>query len=208
MTYDKISKISLQSEFTFTHIDLTDCTYAVFRETECYDDVKPLLSRTLASMFEYGNPVHRPRIVIQIRHHANDTCIPDLEPNWPALEIKCNWKGMVSEWFKEEWEYARRVKEALDGTADRMNLKALRARADRGEVTEGTSFFSVLQSFFGDYYDTWPMLRAERIARNMHKQWEDEGFTPASKWTDPDRAGYNVRSALGWDDPCSDEEEE
>lgn len=97
----------------------------------------------------------------------------------------------------------------LDGTADRM--KVLRAKADRGEVTEGASFFSVFQSFFGDYDDTWQMLRAERIARNMHKQWEDEGFTSALRWTDPDRAGYkrlkDARSALGWDDPCSDEEE-
>lgn len=119
MTYDKkIGKISLQTDFTFSHIDLTDRTRAVFRETECHDDVKPVLSRALASMFEYGNPVHRPRIVIQIRHAANDTYIPDLEPNWPALEIKCNWKGMVSEWFKEEREHARRVKEAVSPPLD------------------------------------------------------------------------------------------
>lgn len=114
MVYDKDGfKVALATEFMFSHLDPVDRTCAIFRDIECHDDIKPLLSKHLASMFEYGNPVHRPRIYIQIRHHANDTYMPDFESNWTALEIRCNWMGMYSEWFKEEKEHSRYLRDLV-----------------------------------------------------------------------------------------------
>lgn len=61
--------------------------------------------------FETANPVHAPQVVVSVRHLANDTYVPDFEPNWKELQIRCNWIGMYSEWFREEKEYGRAIGE-------------------------------------------------------------------------------------------------
>ena len=62
-------------------------------------------------MFAHGSLPNRPRIIVQIRHDANDTAIPGFEANWDTMEIKVDWMGMLSEWFKEQKEYSRRLRE-------------------------------------------------------------------------------------------------
>ena len=69
-----------------------------------------MMKRHLMSTFEYGNPVHHPKIIVQIRHSANDTFIPGLEFDFDNLEMKLDWMGMYSEWFKEEKEHSRRLR--------------------------------------------------------------------------------------------------
>jgi len=213
MTYDKdIGKISLQSEFSFIHLDPMDRTRALFREKECHVDVKPLLSHALAAKFRKGNLTHRPRIIIQIRHDVNDTLIPDIVPNWEAWELECNWMGMVSEWYTEEKEHRRRVREVLKSNAMETKMRAMRAQVEAGEMSTEDSVFDTLETLCGNYDDTRQVIRAERIARNVHREWEEQGYVPKGNWEDPDEAGYkklkDVRYMLGWEETYSDEEHE
>lgn len=104
-------KVALVSKFSFSHLDPENRTRAIFRDGNRPQDVKPLLSKRFASMFRNGIEPHRPRIYVQLSRSVNDTDIPDFEPNWDALEIKCNWMGMYSEYMKERREYSRRMSE-------------------------------------------------------------------------------------------------
>lgn len=103
-------------DFSFSHVDPDDRTRAVFRivpEQSNSEDVKATVTKHLKSMFEDGNPSHKPQIIVQIRKEANDTLLPGFEPNWDALEIKVNWIGMYSEWFREHKEWIRRFREIV-----------------------------------------------------------------------------------------------
>lgn len=103
--------MALGSKFSFSHLDPENRARAIFRDSSCFQDIKPLLSKCFASMFRDGMEPHRLRIYVQLRHSVNDTDVPDFEPNWDALEIKCNWMGMYSEYMKERREYTRRMGE-------------------------------------------------------------------------------------------------
>lgn len=68
----------------------------------------------LTRMFdrEYdGDQAHRPLFFVKIRHYANDTLIPGVEGRPEALEMACDWMGMYSEFFREEQEHTRRMRE-------------------------------------------------------------------------------------------------
>ena len=53
------------------------------------------------------------QIFVQIRRDANDTVVPNLEFSAEDLELKLDWMGMFSEWFKEEKEHRRRFRQVV-----------------------------------------------------------------------------------------------
>ncbi|KAF9269822.1 hypothetical protein L218DRAFT_993813 [Marasmius fiardii PR-910] len=202
-------KVSLATEYTFSHLDLNDRTRAIFRDKECHQDFKRLMRRTLKEIFEEGNPVDNPQVVIQIRREASDTLIPNLEFDWNNLEMKFDWMGMYSEWFKEEKEHARRVEEMVDGTGGLKVLALqMRQKVQNGEMDEMESFMVLLKSFAGGHEDTRKKLRAERIARNIRKQYGilDYDVEDDEEVTESYKKLKTIRHWIGFEDPYSDEE--
>ncbi|KAK1215251.1 hypothetical protein PQX77_022153 [Marasmius sp. AFHP31] len=204
---EKHGKVSLATEFSFSHLDPNDRTRAIFRDVECHDDFKPMMKRHLKSTFEYGNPVHRPKIVIQIRRQANDTPIPGLEFNFDNLEMKLDWMAMYSEWFKEGKEHTRYLASMVHGDGG-LAAKAIemREKVERGEMDMMESFEWAIKSFFNGHTDASQKIRTERIARNVRN---DGGI---DDWNDPDAKGYqrlkDIRFYISMEETYSDEEEE
>ncbi|KAJ8082634.1 hypothetical protein PM082_008489 [Marasmius tenuissimus] len=204
---EKHGKVSLATEFSFSHLDPNDPTRAIFRDVECHDDFKPMLKRHLKSQFEYGNPVHCPKIVIQIRRQANDTLIPGLEFNFDDLEMKLDWKGMYSEWFKEEKEHTRYLANMVHDDGE-LAAKAIemREKVERGEMDMMESVEWAIKAFLNGHTDASQKIRAERIARNVRN---DGGI---DDWNDPDTRGYqrlkDMRLYISMEETYSDEEEE
>ena len=103
-------KVFLNCEFELSHLDPDPLSSRVtFAEKQCADVFKKKLSRRLKSIFEYGNVVHDPKIIVQVRRDANDTQIPEMQADWDKLEISFDWKAMYSLYFREDKEYHRRL---------------------------------------------------------------------------------------------------
>ncbi|KAK7049833.1 hypothetical protein VNI00_005263 [Paramarasmius palmivorus] len=199
----KFGKLSLSTTFVFSRLDPNDRSRAVFVDEDCHEDIKPIMKKRLTSLFEYGNPVHRPKIAIQIRHSVNDTFIPDLEFNWDQLEIKLNWMGMYSEWFREEKEHTKNLEDFVENT--KAQAIEMREKVNRGEMNLLQSLEWGFKLFTDNMQNSKKNLRAERIKRNVRK---DDGV---DNWDDPDNAGYNrlkdLAFAVGMEE-FSDEEDE
>ncbi|KAL0564403.1 hypothetical protein V5O48_017646 [Marasmius crinis-equi] len=204
---EKHGKVSLATEFSFSHLDPTNRNRAIFRDEECHDDFKPLMKLHLKAHLEYGNPVHRPKIIVQIRHFANDTPIPGLELNLDELEMSVDWMGMYSEWFREEKDHHKYMGKLMDG-ADGLEAMAIgmRQKVENGEMDLMKSFEMAIKAFAGGYEDAWQKTRAERIKRNVRAEGGSE------IWDDSDRAGYrrlkDIRFAVSLEDSNSDSEDE
>src|ERR1700733_11203721 len=98
-------KVFLDCEFEFSHLDPDPLRSRVtFVDKQCADVFKKKLSRRLKSIFEYGNLVHDPKIIVQVRRDANDTQIPEMQADWDNLEISFDWKAMYNAYFREDKE--------------------------------------------------------------------------------------------------------
>ncbi|ESK84962.1 hypothetical protein Moror_9214 [Moniliophthora roreri MCA 2997] len=195
-----LNKFSLGVVFCFAQVDPDDRERAIFRiQEDCPDDFKPMLRQRFDSLFnQAGSPAQQPRAIVQIRRHANDTSVPDMFPDREKLEIKVNWVGVYSEFFKEEKEYTRRLEvfmDKLDQSATEMHQKL-----ELGEL----DLMSFLQSAVGTFpdgsRDLRRAIRAERIARNVKKE-------SGIDWDDSDDPGYQrlkeISFAVRFDDQYS-----
>uniref|UniRef100_A0A0W0FHI2 Uncharacterized protein n=1 Tax=Moniliophthora roreri TaxID=221103 RepID=A0A0W0FHI2_MONRR len=214
-----LNKFSLGVVFCFAQVDPDDRERAIFRiQEDCPDHFKPMLRQRFDSLFnQAGSPAQQPRAIVQIRRHANDTSVPDMFPDREKLEIKVNWVGVYSEFFKEEKEYTRRLEvfvrssffvhhvyrtyrhgtqmDKLDQSATEMHQKL-----ELGEL----DLMSFLQSAVGTFpdgsRDLRRAIRAERIARNVKKE-------SGIDWDDSDDPGYQrlkeISFAVRFDDQYS-----
>ncbi|ESK94734.1 hypothetical protein Moror_14229 [Moniliophthora roreri MCA 2997] len=201
---EKFGKLSLNTEFQFSHINPSDRTRAIFRiEDGCRDEVKPILAKRLKML---GNPVHTPKIVIQIRRTANDTMIPDFEPDWDKLELRLNWIGMYSEWFREEKEHVKRLKTFVEESKQKAD--EMREKMASGELDMMASIEWAVNAFAGGFHNSKKTIRTERIKRNVRKVSNGE----YDDWDDPDNAGYqrlkDMTFAISLEQFSDDEEEE
>ncbi|KAH8102089.1 hypothetical protein BXZ70DRAFT_1006712 [Cristinia sonorae] len=201
------NKVALCARFTFSRLDPTDRTRAIFCDDEVVaDEYHEMMTSALKDRFGAGLSVRKPRVIIKIRHEANDTHIPGFTANWKKLEVSCDWMGMMSEWFKEEKEHSRRLRNAVEEVKADVDARGL-----RGIIGP----FELMKTFFNSYQGLRKEIRAERIRRNVRREWEkDGGEKVLEEWDPPgpDEAGYkelnDARVLFGWEEPLSDEEDE
>ena len=162
---ETIGSRDTDARFKFSHLDSADRTRAIFREEYHKDDEeeKLVLAKYLTKKFKGGISVSHPKIFVRIRHYANDTFVPDMEPSWDAHEIKLNWVGMYTEWLKEEAEHSRRLHNFVSTQTnlspqliftpfplggrhekeDRRNASGSRSWADKSNGTHGMGYVRV-----------------------------------------------------------------
>jgi len=145
-----------------------DRTRAIYRDKQITDHAKPFVVEHLKSVFKHDIPVGKPKITIQIRHHANDTLVPDLVPNWDDLEMTVNWRGMYSEWYREEEEHSRRLEAYVE--ASKLEMVGMREKFERGEINEGQLLRWTFKTMGNAHQALWKEVRTERIARNVCSQ--------------------------------------
>ncbi|KAK0193378.1 hypothetical protein F5146DRAFT_379785 [Armillaria mellea] len=144
-------------ELQFYALDPTDSTHAVF-ESYNYEDY---LERTLRN----GPCLQFPNVIIQIRHDANDTMLPNfrchLDPN--KFEVSFDWKGMYSHFFREQKEAQTRFDECYRSIAERHMSTA--SEAERVVMMELLHGFRRMASAL-DHIRIVRIVRSERIRRN------------------------------------------
>ncbi|KAK0193394.1 hypothetical protein F5146DRAFT_1030425 [Armillaria mellea] len=106
--YVNIRELQRGIELQFHRLDAADPTRAVF-ESSAY---QVLLERVLKKGPSLSN------VIIQIRHDANDTMLPDFRYHFdpdPAVnfEVSFDWKGMYCHFFREQKEANRRCDIAM-----------------------------------------------------------------------------------------------
>ncbi|SJK99542.1 uncharacterized protein ARMOST_02847 [Armillaria ostoyae] len=148
-------------ELQFYGLDPTDSARAIF-ESCVYQDY-------LEWEFSNGPSLEFPHVIIQIRHEANDTMLPDFRYEFNPdpdieFEVSFDWKAMYSHFFQEQREAQRRLDECY---------RSIRAEAEAARVP----FFQTIRGFryvaFGvDHIRIGRTVRSERIRRNV---LENEG---------------------------------
>ncbi|KAK0444023.1 hypothetical protein EV421DRAFT_1801607 [Armillaria borealis] len=103
-----VDKYDAYVKLQFDHLDSTDPSRAVFESSECQDRLKPVLGNGLS--------LEHPNVIIQVRHGANDTMLPDFRYHFdPDLDVKFevsfDWKGMYCHFFREQKEVRMRFNE-------------------------------------------------------------------------------------------------
>ncbi|KAK0470240.1 uncharacterized protein EV420DRAFT_1634679 [Desarmillaria tabescens] len=136
-------------------------------------------------------------VIIQIRHDANDTMLPDLRYHFDSdedveFEVSFDWKGMYSHFFREQREVQRRLNE---------RFQSIRAEAARGSIL--SAFHSFRRMALGvDDSRISCAVRSERIRRNV---LESEGREVSGD----DRKGFGrlerKKDLVAVEDPYSDE---
>ncbi|KAK0470259.1 uncharacterized protein EV420DRAFT_1757822 [Desarmillaria tabescens] len=176
-------------ELQFYSLDPDDSSRAIFESYECQESLEWAL--------RHASSLEHPNVIIQVRHAANDTMLPDLRYHFdPAedveFEVSFDWKGMYSHFFREREEVQRRLDE---------RYRSVSAEAARG------SFLSAFTSFrrmaLGvDYSRISRAVRAERTRRNV---LESEGREVSGD----DRLGFEKlerkKDLVAMEDPYSDE---
>jgi len=208
--HETYGKVHLQTEFVFSGLDSNDRTRAIFhvdrsnsnKDPEFAAAVDSLVLQHLQSVFKHGNSVAHPKITIQIRHSINDTYMPDLEPKWDQFEMKINWMGMYSAWFREAKEKNRLKDEIVKKLEEKM-------RETRGanELDPIQSLQLVMKAMKAVHTRAWQTVRDQRIAWNVRKY----GYLEDEDEVEFDPVGaQNLQSAeqeLDYEEPFSDEED-
>ncbi len=196
-------------ELQFYGVDPTDSTRAIF-ESCVYQDF-------LEREFRNGPSLEFQNVILQIRHDANDTMLPDFryefdpDPNI-EFEVSFGWKGMYSHFFREQREAERRLDEyvcilrllLLISDSCHSQYQSIKAEAEAARVP----LFQTSRGFrflaFGvDHVRIGCAVRSERIRRNMLK---NEGREVSGD----DRSGsekleIKKRLVVILEDPYSDE---
>ncbi|PBL04300.1 hypothetical protein ARMGADRAFT_1070772 [Armillaria gallica] len=147
-----------------------------------------------------GPSLEFPNVIIQIRHDANDTMLPDFRYEFDPdpdieFEVSFNWKGMYSHFFREQREAERRLDEYYQG----IRAEAEAARVPLFQTSRGFRFLT----FGVDHVRIGRAVRSERIRRNVLK---NEGREVSGD----DRSGsekleIKKRLVVILEDPYSDE---
>ncbi|KAK7026502.1 hypothetical protein VNI00_015582 [Paramarasmius palmivorus] len=200
---DAVERVFISRHINKTYLRLL---HAEPSEEDTTDEARRTkLVTKVKKVFDYGNPPHRPEIVVQIRHYVNDTWVPSMEVDWDKLEVKIDWIGLYTEFFRETKEKNRRMGEFMESV--KPTLIEMRTKAENGEIDAMEPFKWSLNAY-GEALDKNNLeVRAERIARNVLKQ--DPRVT---SWTDPNKAGAkrlkDIACMASCEDPYSDEGED
>ncbi|KAH8102083.1 hypothetical protein BXZ70DRAFT_52100 [Cristinia sonorae] len=190
---------NLYVNFKFSKLDASDPSQAIFR-TEYHTGPRQEVAKRLETRFRNGNSVVEPRLLIRIRSYVNDTRVPGFQGDWERLEIRCDWKGMFTEWFTEEKEHARRLK---------VVVNSVKEQAAMGDGSQEL-LFAAMMAFSDSYESIWKKIRAERIRRNARREWEERGGESGWKEPGPDNRGYKqlkeARFDFGFASESSSEE--
>ncbi|KAK7026503.1 hypothetical protein VNI00_015583 [Paramarasmius palmivorus] len=197
------------TQFQFSHIDPDDPSRAVFRDEETSIQDRPVIISRLQRFFGDGIPPHTPMIVVHIRSYANDTWIPILEYDWDAMEATVDWRGMYTEYFREEKEHTRRVAMLEKDRHNQRKLMQMREMIDRGQIELDKAILIAGKAYLAESEDAKRAVRSERIAWNVRRERPD-----LAPWNDPDsdELGYqrvkSINFVAGWEEYSDDEVED
>ncbi|THH32843.1 hypothetical protein EUX98_g1367 [Antrodiella citrinella] len=184
---DTHGTVHLTTRFLFSSLDPEHRTRAIFRTDAVKEHAKPHVVKHLKSVFIHEAFIAQPQIIARIRRFANDTFLPDLEPDCDELEMKVNWTRVFSEYFKEDKEHIRHMTVHVE----QFNPKIL-------EMREMDILQRGLNGFANARETAWRKILTERIIRNVLVH------THIESWCDPDEQGFEelqlIRDKLSYSD--------